>query len=56
MAKARLPERRLLQQCPFCKATAITQETTIKSTLTAKWWRCVACGKRWQERRHPPVA
>ena len=51
MAKAQAPERRHLQQCPFCKSTAITRETTMKSTTTTRAWRCSPCGKTWPERR-----
>lgn len=49
--KAHLPERRGAVRCPYCNATAITQETTVKNTAATKWWRCSPCGKTWPERR-----
>jgi transposase-like protein len=50
MAKA-TNERRVSQRCPFCKATAIYRETTVKGIATTEEWRCAPCGKTWAERR-----
>jgi transposase-like protein len=55
MAKASA-ERRVSQHCPFCKAVAVTQETTVKSTTTTKWWKCASCEKSWPDRRKASAA
>ena len=46
-------ERRISLRCPFCNATAISQETTVKGKSMATSWRCSSCRKTWPEQRRP---